>query len=271
MTPAPTYQKGQLYQISIIDFKPDPNQPRKYMDPQALEDLAASLKSVGILQPLLFRVEEGNPYLIIVAGERRYAAAKIAGLLVIPALCVEGNTAEIALVENLQRQDLTPVEEAEALGRLKDEQKYTDEQLSGVIGKPRATITETLSLTNLPEAIRNECRGNREMSKKRLVEISRKKQQRAMITAFDKYKEELLKEQTVVAKREKTTAAASFCQTLDKLREKVEKTDVSDWSDDDLLAANASVTSLHEALALFLNPPDEAEGTGEAPPSTALS
>ena len=96
-----------------------------------------------------------------------------------------------------------------------------------------------------------------------------------MITAFDKYKEELLKEQTVVAKREKTTAAASFCQTLDKFRERVGKTDVSDWTDDDLLAANASVTALHEALALFLNPPDEAEGAGagegELPPSTALS
>jgi len=255
--PTAKYEKGRLYELSIIDLKPDPNQPRKFMDPQALEDLAASLKRVGILQPLLFRVEEGNPYLIIVAGERRYKAAQMAGLLTLSCICVEGNAAEIALVENLQRQDITCVEEAEALKRLMDEEKYTQDQLAGVIGKPRATITETLSLTNLPEAIRNECRGNREMSKKRLVEISRKKQQRAMTTAYAKYKEELLKEQAGVTKREKITAAAAFCQSLDKLREKVEKTDVTDWSDDDLLAANASVTSLHEALALFLNPPDE--------------
>ena len=273
--PTVKYEKGKLYELSIIDLKLDPNQPRKSIDQQALEDLAASVKQRGILQPPLFRVDPESPYLIIVAGERRYRAAQMAGLLTLSCMCAEGNATEIALVENLQRQDITCIEEAEALKRLMDEEEYTQDQLAGVIGKPRATITETLSLTNLPEAIRNECRGDRTYSKTRLVEIARKKQQRAMITAYDKYKEELKKAKDGGVKREKATAAVAFCQTLDKFRERVGKTDVSDWTDDDLLAANASVTALHEALALFLNPPDEAEGAGagegELPPSTALS
>jgi len=253
-----TYKKGKLYDLPIIDLTPDPNQPRKFMDPQALEDLAASVKRVGIIQPLLFRVDSDSSNLILVAGERRYKAAQMAGILTIPGICVEGNAAEIALVENLQRQDITCIEEAEALKRLMEEEKYTQDQLAAVIGKPRATITETLSLTNLPQEIRDECRGDRQMSKKRLVEISRKKQQRAMTTAYGKYKEELQKEQEGgTKKREKLTVAAAFCQSLDKSREKVEKTDVTDWSDDDLLAANDSISRLREALDNFTTPPGE--------------
>ncbi|MFZ4439104.1 MAG: ParB/RepB/Spo0J family partition protein, partial [Syntrophales bacterium] len=94
---AQTYVKGNLYQISIIDFKPDPNQPRKVVDPVALAELAASIRQHGILQPLLFRVAKDSAYLIIVSGERRFLAAKQAGLLILPAMCVEGNYAEIAL------------------------------------------------------------------------------------------------------------------------------------------------------------------------------
>ena len=210
MLETPQYEKGQLYQISIVDFRPDPNQPRKSMDPQALAELADSIKSVGVLQPLLFRVEGGgigghDPIspeigivspdsgqvpgtLIIVAGERRWAAAQQAGLTVLPAICVEGNTAEIALVENLQRQDLTPVEEAEALGRLQEEQKYTQEQLGGIIGKAQNTLSETLSLNRLPLTIRNECRTDRTIGKKVLIAIAKKKQERGMMTAYNDYK-----------------------------------------------------------------------------------
>ncbi|MEI6313927.1 MAG: ParB/RepB/Spo0J family partition protein [Syntrophus sp. (in: bacteria)] len=255
---AQTYEKGQLYPLSIIDLKADLNQPRKSIDQPALEDLAASIKLKGIIQPILFRATDESSYLLIVAGERRYKAAQMAGLLTIPGMCVEGNAAEIALIENVQRQDLTCIEEAEALKRLMDEEKYTQDQLAAVIGKPRATITETLSLTNLPQTIRDECRGDRQMSKKRLVEISRKKQQRAMTTAYEKYKEELQKEQEGgTKKREKLTAAAVLCQFLDKSREKLEKTDVSDWSDDDLLTANDSISRLREALDNFTNHPGE--------------
>jgi len=250
------YEKGKLYDLSIIDLKPDPKQPRKSMDLQALEELAASVRLKGIIQPLLFRVTDESTYLLIVAGERRFKAAQMAGLLIIPGICVEGNAAEIALIENVQRQDLTCIEEAEALKRLMDEEGYTQDQLSAAIGKPRATINDSISLTKLPQAIRDECRGNRTVSKKKLIEISRKKQQRAMTTAYAKYKEELQKEQEEGAKkREKLPAVAVFCQSLDKTREKLEKTDIADWSEDDIMAANDSINRLREALDNFTNPP----------------
>ncbi|PIV06801.1 MAG: hypothetical protein COS57_02000, partial [Syntrophobacterales bacterium CG03_land_8_20_14_0_80_58_14] len=236
MLETPQYEKGQLYQISIVDFRPDPNQPRKSMDPQALAELADSIKSVGVLQPLLFRVGIGghdpispeigivspnsptpdspeigivspdsgqmSQSLIIVAGERRWAAAQQAGLTVLPAICVEGNTAEIALVENLQRQDLTPVEEAEALGRLQEEQKYTQEQLGGIIGKAQNTLSETLSLNRLPLTIRNECRTDRTIGKKVLIAIAKKKQERGMMTAYNDYKAKLDKQKAARQKKD---------------------------------------------------------------------
>ena len=262
--PTTTYEKGQFYKISIIDFKPDPNQPRKYMDPQGLEDLAASLTRNGILQPLLFRVEEGNPYLIIVAGERRYAAAKIAGLLVIPAICVEGNTAEIALVENLQRQDLTPVEEGEALGRLKDEQQYTDEQLSGVIGKARTTINESLLLNKLPQEIRDECRGNNKFIKSALVEIARKKQDRSMITAFNTLKDKLGK---VRQPRQKTdpNEPQAFLVLLEKTGAKLDAIDTSAWTADDHNSLGITLTALRDKIDTRL------AAAPQASPSTALA
>jgi ParB family chromosome partitioning protein len=188
-----TYKKGKLYDLPIIDLKPDPNQPRKSMDPQALEELVASIQTHGIIQPILFRVVADSPYLIIVAGERRFKAAQQAGLLVLPGICVEGNPSEIALVENLLRQDLTPVEEAEALDRLLTEQSYTHEQLAGIIGKARNTLTEILSLNRLPLEIRDECRSSTTTARKTLIEIARKKQDRSMITAWGQYKDKLAK------------------------------------------------------------------------------
>ncbi|MFZ4439766.1 MAG: ParB/RepB/Spo0J family partition protein, partial [Syntrophales bacterium] len=103
---APAFEKGKLYNRPIIDIKPESSQPRKYMDPLALAELASSVKQLGILQPVLFRQGEQG-YVILVAGERRFAAAKMAGLLSVPGMFVEGSPSEIALVENLQRQDLT--------------------------------------------------------------------------------------------------------------------------------------------------------------------
>ncbi|MFZ4439572.1 MAG: ParB/RepB/Spo0J family partition protein [Syntrophales bacterium] len=251
-----TYQKGTLYNLSIIDLKPDPNQPRKSMDQQALDELVESIKRNGIIQPLLFRVAADSPYLIIVAGERRYKAAQKAGLLIIPGICVEGNAAEIALIENVQRQDLTCIEEAEALKRLMDEEKYTQDQLAAAIGKPRATINDSISLTNLPQEIRDQCRGDRTVGKKKLVEISRKKQQRSMTTAYAKYKEELQKEQAGGTKRAAgAPPVVSLCQSIDNTRQKLEKTDIADWTDSDLLSVNDALNNLKAAIETFINPP----------------
>ena len=156
-----TYKKGQLYQINLNDLQSDPDQPRKVIDAQGMEDMTASVGKLGVIQPIIFRVAgqdpttarpepvEGQPAdtapqdktLIVVAGERRVAAARNAGLTTIPAIYIaDGNYAEVALVENLLRQDLTAVEEAEALQRLLTDQKYTQEQLGVVVGKARTTV-----------------------------------------------------------------------------------------------------------------------------------
>lgn len=253
MNPAPTttYEKGNLYQIPITDFKPDPDQPRKVIDPDALAELAASIAKFGILQPLLFReAEQGWVY--IVAGERRYQAAQQAGLLVIPAICVTGDYAEIALVENLQRQDLTAVEEAEALQRLKDEQKYTDEQLAGVIGKARQTVSDILTLNRLPLEIRDKCRGERTITRKTLIEIARKTQERAMITAYNAYVD---KQNQVKGSRQKKdpndpVAALEIAQ---KTVTKIGAIDTTAWTDEERESYRVTLVALRDKIDSFLS------------------
>jgi ParB family chromosome partitioning protein len=178
--PTGAYEKGQLYQLELAHLQADPNQPRKYLAPQALEDLTESIRQHGVLMPILFRQDAALEADLIVADERRFEAAKMAGLTTIPAIYLGGNDAivspevkyaEIALVENLLRQDLTPVEEAEALDRLMTEQNYTQEQLGAIIGKARTTVGDILTLNKLPQAIRDECRGNTAVTRKTLITI----------------------------------------------------------------------------------------------------
>lgn len=254
MASTPTYEKGKLYYIPIIDFRLDPNQPRKFFDEAALTELTDSIKKHGILQPILFRSGEQG-YLTVVSGERRLAAAKNAGILTIPAMMVDGNPAEIALVENLIRQDLTAVEEAEALQRLMNEQNYNQEQLAGVINKARTTLNEVLSLNRLPLAIRDECRGDRSVSRRTLVEIARRKQERGMLSAWEKYKETVKKQQEGRKKVGKIPPTPpELKKWFDKTRGKLTDADAVDWSNDDRTAVNESLTALREAIDVFLNP-----------------
>jgi ParB family chromosome partitioning protein len=250
-----TYEKGKLYQLDLARLQADPNQPRKYMDSPAMEEMTASVAKHGILQPILFRVDEaGNP--IIVAGERRVEAARKAGIDVVPAIAVEGNASEIALVENLLRQDLTTIEEAEALQRLLEEQKYNHEQLAGVIGKARSTITEILTLNRLPQDIRDKSRGDRKISRTTLLEIARKKQVRGMETAYEKYQEKLKKQEEGRQKREKVDqTAGDICQWLGKTNDKLGALDTSAWTDDEKTAFTEVLTSIQGTIQTLLNPP----------------
>jgi len=249
-----TYKKGKLYNLPIIDLTPDPNQPRKSIDPQALEELVASIKTHGIIQPILFRVTADSPYLIIVAGERRYKAAQLAGLLIIPGICVEGNPAEIALVENMLRQDLTPVEEAEGIQALMTEQKYTQEQLGGIIGKAQNTLSEILSLNKLPQEIRDDCRGDRTISRSALVTIAKKKQVRSMTTAYTAYKANLQKGKTTRQKKEPNEPQAAF-DMMDKAMTKIRSINTSAWTANDNTNFRTSLTSLKTEIDNYLNAP----------------
>ena len=139
--------------ISLVDPKSD--QPRKYFDKEALEELAASILENGLLQPILVREYNEGRYQII-AGERRFRASKLAGLTEIPAIVLDRDNkaaAQIALIENIQREDLNPLEEAMAYKSLKEEYDMTQEELSERIGKSRSAIANSLRLLDLPEAI----------------------------------------------------------------------------------------------------------------------
>ena len=138
------YLPNQLFQVSLAELQPDPAQPRKYMDPVALDEMTASIGQVGIIEPVVCRQDPSTGLVYSVAGDRRCAAARKAGLATVPAVFIDGgNYAEIALVENLLRQDLNPVEEAEALQRLMDAHAYQQDQLAKIIGKSKATITKS--------------------------------------------------------------------------------------------------------------------------------
>ena len=247
-----TYERGKLYEISIIDFKLDPDQPRKVIDPDALAELTASIKTHGILQPLLFR-QGDQGWLYIVSGERRYRAAKELGLLTLPAMLVEGNHAEIALVENLLRQDLTAVEEAEGLQRLKDDQQYTDEQLSGVIGRARTTLSDILLINRLPAEIRDECRGDRKVSKSALIEIARKKQARAMLTAWTKYKEKQAKAAAGATRKEKASPTPEdLIDWVTKAITKLNAIDPAAWTEEEKTALAEALEDLQETVGGLL-------------------
>lgn len=141
--------------LSQIDPKSD--QPRKHFDKEALEELANSISENGLLQPIIVREYLGGRYQII-AGERRFRASKIAGLSEIPVIIMDKDdrkAAEIALIENIQREDLNPVEEAMAFSSLMKEYGLTQEELSARVGKSRSAIANTVRLLDLPEEVLN--------------------------------------------------------------------------------------------------------------------
>lgn len=145
--------EGGLTQIDLDRIAPNPRQPRTLMDEAALEELAASIREHGILQPLIVtRAASGSGY-TLVAGERRWRAARKAGLRTVPALVKETTPQqllELALVENLQREDLNPLEEAAAYRQLIDEHGLTQEEAAQRVGKSRSAVANTLRLLNLP-------------------------------------------------------------------------------------------------------------------------
>jgi ParB family transcriptional regulator, chromosome partitioning protein len=147
---------GGVARLPIDQVHADRANPRRSFDEAALEELATSLKNQGVLQPILVRRDARSGYRII-AGERRWRAAQKAGLKEIPAIVREASDAEayeLALVENIQRADLNPLEEAEAFRRLIDERKLTQEQVSDRVGKDRSTVANALRLLALPNEVK---------------------------------------------------------------------------------------------------------------------
>ena len=174
---------GRLIPIDQID--PNPNQPRQVMGD--LSELIASITEKGILEPLVVR-QRGDRFQIV-AGERRYQAAVQVGLHEVPAVIRDVDDTEVielALIENLQRKDLTPFEEAEALHGLADRCGYTHEDLARRLGKSRTSVTESLALNAIPEEVRNLCRLADISSKSLLLQVVRQETPEKMTALIEK-------------------------------------------------------------------------------------
>lgn len=148
-------QRTVLTMVPLSAVKPNPDQPRKHFAEDKLAELAASIRTRGLLQPIVVRRTTDGFELL--AGERRYRAAQIAGLEKLPALLREGDDPlEIALIENLQREDLSPLEEAEALAGLIERHGYNHQEVADILGRSRPYVSNMLALTRLPEAVKDE-------------------------------------------------------------------------------------------------------------------
>jgi ParB family transcriptional regulator, chromosome partitioning protein len=174
---------GRMVEIELLD--PNPNQPRQVMGD--LSDLMASVAEKGIIEPLIVRQVEGRYQ--IVAGERRYHAAVQVGLRELPVIVKdidENEVLELALIENIQRKDLTAFEEGEALHQLAARCGYTHEDLARKLGKSRTSITESLALNNMPDEVRTVCRLADITSKSTLLQIVRQGHPQKMLELIDR-------------------------------------------------------------------------------------
>ena len=168
--------------IPVEQIRPNPDQPRKSIGD--LRDLTDSVREKGVLEPLLVRFVPREDCYYIISGERRYHAARAAGLREIP--CIEktaddAETLEIGLIENIQRKDLTAFEEADGLHRLATQFEYTHEDVARKIGRARSSVTETLSLRNIPDALRKKCIEQGILSKSLLLQIARQPTEKKMV------------------------------------------------------------------------------------------
>jgi ParB family chromosome partitioning protein len=154
---------GRVLDLPLDDIAPNPQQPRRHFDETALGELAASIRASGLLQPVVVRPSGAGRYELLV-GERRWRAARLAGVASVPALVREATDAEaleLALVENVLREDLNPMEEAEAYQRLLTDYRWTQDDLAGRLGKDRSSVANVLRLLRLPSAIQEDLRRGR--------------------------------------------------------------------------------------------------------------
>ncbi|CAN5405012.1 hypothetical protein BH10ACI1_BH10ACI1_26610 [soil metagenome] len=175
----PNRPVGKILPIDKIE--PNPEQPRTEIGD--LRELTSSIEQNGVLEPLLVKPNRVTGTWMIIAGERRWRASNLAGLREVPCIELEiddNAVAEIALIENLQRKDLTIWEEADGLAALSAKFGYTHEEISKKISKSRTTVTESMTIAGLPESIREKCRASNISAKSMLLEIARQFDEKAM-------------------------------------------------------------------------------------------
>ncbi|MFZ4859007.1 MAG: ParB/RepB/Spo0J family partition protein [Desulfuromonadaceae bacterium] len=244
-----TFEKGKLYDLNLADVQPDPDQPRKYFDEQALAELKASILKHGVLQPVLVRQgTEGS--LLLVSGERRYQASKLAGCLTVPAVFTDGDPAELSIVENLLRENLTAIEEAEAIEKLRAQHEYMLGDLALILGKSDSTLSEILSLNKLPDDVKNDCRNDPKTARGILVEIAKKKDQATMSALYTKYKESGLTRGEIRKKaaKPKVLDAPVDLTFVDQFYDRIYTLDSATLSNSQKMSLNLTIVKMRSML-----------------------
>lgn len=266
------YIKGRIYKIEVGLLQPDPQQPRKHFDPEALNELTASVRKLGVLQPVLFRRDDQGA-LFLVAGERRLIASQRAGLTKIPGIYVEGKYREISLVENILRENLTPVEEAEGMKLLMAEEGYSQTQLAEMLGKTQSSVSKTMAIANLPEDILAQVRGNPNIPKTMLLEAASARTEKGMRTVFNRYMtREAKKAAATTAAKPRSSHEAAIINQVVLFQDKLFKVDLSNWNEEnrqDLAVALQDVRVAADRLLREIGGEETevgAEETEETPP-----
>ena len=181
---------GELREIPLDQILPNPEQPRMVFDEVKLSQLAHSIRESGVLQPIIVKEAPDNGHFILIAGERRLRASRLAGRSTIPATIHDtGDMIEIAIAENLQREDLHPIEEAEALLKLKTCKGYSDRELGQVLGIFRSNVSQRLALTRLPDKIKRECQHVNTASRALLHAIVTAETREEMLAMWERHKQ----------------------------------------------------------------------------------
>jgi len=191
-----------LTMLPVAGVEPNPQQPRKHFDEERLVELAVSIQAHGILQPVVVRRRPDGGFQLL-AGERRFRAAQLAGLEGVPAIVREGDDPlEIALIENVQREDLAPLEEAEALAALIERHGYSHRELAALLGKSRPYVSNILALTRLPEPIKGELqRDGKALSREVLMGIAREERPEAALALWKRARLDAMSVRTFRAER----------------------------------------------------------------------
>jgi ParB family chromosome partitioning protein len=177
--------KHKIHDIPLDQLTLDTNQPRKHFDESELDALKESIEEKGLIYPVIFRIDE-NDNKVLVSGERRFKAFQALGKDTIPAMLV-GNDKydEIALIDNIQRVGLNPIDESVALNNLKFKYDYSEKQIGHLIGKAHNTVSEIIKLTELSDDIRADARTRKDLSRRALLKIARLKKPKAQRKAYD--------------------------------------------------------------------------------------
>lgn len=201
------YVDREIYHVPVDELLEDQDQPRKYFDRAAQDALKESIIKFGLMQPIVFRQRESDGKLVVVAGERRVRAIKsilrkaksgsddpenqelLRRFETIPGMFISDNHQEIALIENVQRENLNPVELAEGLAKLKEDGRYGLDHLGTMIGKSMSTVSEILSINKIPDEILSEARKRNDVSQWVLVEVAKAKGPKAKTKKWDQLKD----------------------------------------------------------------------------------